>query len=145
MIEVNFYDPDYYPDARLSYSIIVTRYKSNWIFVRHHQKDTWEIPGGHIEDDELPFEAAKRELVEETGALEYVLTTVSTYSVTGVKSTGYGRLYFAEVFSTGMAPDTSEIAEIKAFDTIPDELTYPDIQPHLFEQVLLWLETWNKI
>jgi 8-oxo-dGTP pyrophosphatase MutT (NUDIX family) len=30
---------------------------------------TWEFPGGHIEDDETPFDAARREWEEETGTV----------------------------------------------------------------------------
>jgi 8-oxo-dGTP pyrophosphatase MutT (NUDIX family) len=41
--------------------------------VHHDDTDpaagTWEFPGGHIEDDETPFDAARREWEEETGTV----------------------------------------------------------------------------
>ncbi len=51
----------------LTYVVIGTRYLDKWVFVRHKLRRTWEIPGGHIEEDETPLEAAQRELQEETG------------------------------------------------------------------------------
>lgn len=32
-----------------------------------HGKGTWQFPGGHLEPGEDPFDAAKREVAEETG------------------------------------------------------------------------------
>ena len=37
------------------------------LLVKHHLFDKWVQPGGHIEDDETPEEAAAREVFEETG------------------------------------------------------------------------------
>ena len=49
MVKVEFYDTDYYPDGKLTYSVITARYKGSWILVRHRDRQTLEIPGGHIE------------------------------------------------------------------------------------------------
>lgn len=37
------------------------------LLVHHRKLDLWLYPGGHIENDEAPDEAAKREVFEETG------------------------------------------------------------------------------
>ena len=37
------------------------------LLVKHKKFDRWLQPGGHIEDDETPEEAATREVFEETG------------------------------------------------------------------------------
>lgn len=140
MTEVNFYDQEFLPEAGLTYSIISARYHGSWIFVRHHKRTTWEIAGGHIEENETPYEAACRELREETGATDFVIECVSTYSVNINGTTRYGRLYFAEVNKIGSIPDISEIAESVIRDSLPDNLTYPDIQPFLFKRVLRFLE-----
>lgn len=141
MTEVNFSDQIIPPDNILAYSVIVARCHNEWIFVRHCNRNTWEIPGGHIEPDEKPWEAALRELIEETGAIDPEPEAVSTYSVTKEGITGYGWLYFAEVSCLGQVQDTSEICEVKIMKRLPENLTYPDIQPILFEKVVAWLKS----
>ncbi|NMC38198.1 MAG: NUDIX domain-containing protein [Bacteroidales bacterium] len=145
MTEVRFYDTSYDPEEGLTYSVVASRYADKWLFVRHHDRTTWEIPGGHIEFNETPDDAARRELMEETGATEFELDCVSTYSVTIDGVTGYGRLYFAEVFSLGHVPDISEIKEIKTDLFRAEENTYPLIQPLLFERIIIYLKEKGKI
>lgn len=132
MTEVKFYAPSFEPDTKLTYSVISARFENRWIFVRHNQRTTFEIAGGHIEKGETSFEAAGRELMEETGALKFNLSCIATYSVKKDGETGWGRLYLAEVFEIGPIPDISEIAEVVFLEKIPDHPTHPDIQPHLF-------------
>jgi 8-oxo-dGTP diphosphatase len=136
MTEVKFYDPSYTPEASLTYSVISARYGNKWLYVRHQDRDTWEIPGGHIEEDETADEAAQRELIEETGAVEFKIECVATYSVLQNGEKGYGRLYLAEIFELGPVPDISEIAEVRFLDSLPENLTHPDIQPYLFERII---------
>jgi len=120
----------------LKYVVICASYQNKWLFVRHKERTTWEVPGGHIEAGETPDEAADRELREETGALEFKLTALTDYSVTDANKTGYGRLYLAEISQMGTLPQ-SEIAEVIQQNTLPDELTYPEIQPILFNYLQL--------
>ncbi len=139
MTEVNFYDPLFVPDSKLTYSVISAKFDEKWIFVRHNKRTTWEIAGGHIEEGETSFEAAGRELMEETGAIKFNLVCIATYSVTIDGETGWGRLYIAKVFEIGPIPDISEIAEIVLSDHLPENLTHPDIQPHLFKRTVEYL------
>lgn len=139
MTEVKFYAPSFEPDTKLTYSVISARFENRWIFVRHNQRTTFEIAGGHIEIGETSFEAAGRELMEETGALKFNLSCIATYSVKKDGETGWGRLYLAEVFEIGPIPDISEIAEVVFLEKIPDHPTHPDIQPHLFRKTIEFL------
>jgi 8-oxo-dGTP diphosphatase len=139
MTEVKFYDPLFKPDAPLTYSVISAKFNNKWIFVRHQKRTTWEIAGGHIEKGESSFEAAERELMEETGAVRFNLECIATYSVTKDRETGWGRLYFADVFELGPIPDISEIAEVILSDHLPENNTHPDIQPYLFRRTTEFL------
>lgn len=141
MTEVIFYGPLFTPDIRLTYSVIAAKYGDKWIYVRHHRRNTWEIPGGHIEENETSDDAAKRELMEETGAADFKIECVATYSVLKDGKRGFGRLYLADISKLGPVPDISEIAEIKILDSLPENLTHPDIQPHLFKKVITFLKT----
>jgi 8-oxo-dGTP diphosphatase len=140
MTKVNFFEAGYIPDGKLTYSVIAARFNDKWIFVRHRDRKTLEIPGGHIEENESSREAAERELREETGAEIFTLDCVATYSVTSGERTGFGRLYFAEVSEMGEIGDTSEIGEVVLLDSLPEDLTYPLIQPALFERVIRYIQ-----
>ncbi len=144
MITVRFHDPFFLPSGGLIYSVIAAQFDGHWIFVRHHDRLTWEIAGGHIERNESPDDAARREFMEETGAMEFSLDCVATYSVEKDGTTGYGRLFFAEVSEFGKLPDNSEIAETALMDNLPGNLTYPDIQPHLFRKVSEFLKAKDR-
>jgi len=53
-------------------SALVTNLSKTKILLVHHAKyDIWVQPGGHIDMNENPWQAAKRELSEETGLLNF--------------------------------------------------------------------------
>ena len=134
MKNVTFCDRTSAEDSLFKYAVIAARYRGQWIFCRHRERDTWEIPGGHREKGETLEQTARRELFEETGALEAVLTPVSAYLVDD-----YGMLFFAEVTKLGPLSQSFEIGEISFGTALPETLTYPDIQPALFQKVQGWL------
>lgn len=134
MVEVNFHSIDG-TNRQYLFVVIVTKYNDQWVWVKHRERDTWEIPGGHIEKDEFVDDAAKRELVEETGALKFSIIPICDYSVKIDDKEGFSRLFFAEVDEFGEMPE-SEI-ECKAFfSNTPGSITYPLIQPKLFQKAI---------
>ncbi len=48
-------------------TFMVIRHGGTFLLVFHRQRQTWEMPGGHIEDGESARDCAVRELFEETG------------------------------------------------------------------------------
>jgi len=134
MIKIKTYKTGTIDNDALTYAVICAKYKEKWVFGMHEDRSTWEVPGGHRESGELIDDAAKRELFEETGAVEFELSPICDYSVTRQNETGYGRLYFADIKKLGNLPDL-EIKKIAFFETLPENLTYPKIQPALLEIV----------
>lgn len=51
----------------IGFVVIFTRYQGKWVYCWHGHRKSFEHPAGHVEPDEIPVEAAKRELFEETG------------------------------------------------------------------------------
>lgn len=126
-------------DIQLKYVVIAAKYNNQWVYVRHKDRSTYEIPGGHIETNEDYVSAAKRELYEETGAVDFKLDFVSVYTVNKGCNTDGGYLFYGEIKELSSLPDY-EMEEIKLFDKLPDNLTYPQIQPVLFDEVQRWLK-----
>ena len=136
---VKFHENEKISDKPLKFAVIMAKHDSKWIFCRHKERNTYEIPGGHKEIGEDIDHTAERELSEETGAVQFSLECVCVYSVTRNDETTYGKLYFADIFELSALSSESEIAEIYHFDNMPNELTYPTIQPFLYEKVQMWL------
>ena len=135
MIKVQFYDQ--IDDAKLRFTVIITKTGNHWVFCKHKKRETLEIPGGHREPGEDIMTTAKRELYEETGATDYSIRPVCVYSVTapcnfdGLET--FGMLFYAEVkvFEQELH---SEIERIVIQDELPTSWTYPEIQPYLLKE-----------
>lgn len=81
MMEVKFYDS--VDDSLLKFAVIISQSNGKWVFCKHRERDTYEVPGGHREAGEDILETARRELQEETGAVEFEIKPICVYSVTG--------------------------------------------------------------
>jgi len=132
MVEVKFYDE--IDDSLLKFAVIIAKTNNKWVFCKHRERNTYEVPGGHREDGESIVDTAKRELYEETGAIEYTLKPVCAYSVTAPDNFNgeetFGMLYYADIQS--FEPELhSEIERIVITDQLVDQWTYPLIQPKL--------------
>ncbi|MEG1892193.1 MAG: NUDIX domain-containing protein [Clostridia bacterium] len=111
--------------------IILSLYQGKLLLSRHKQRTSWEAQGGHIEKGETPLEAAKRELYEESGAVDYQIVPAFDYCVEDEASEASGMVFFAEINALDALPE-SEMKEVACFEQLPKELTYPDITPVLF-------------
>lgn len=134
-MEIKFYSLGEINNTQFHFAVICASYMGKWIFVRHKDRKTWEIPGGHREENEDNNLTASRELFEETGAVNYEIKPVCDYSVSMGEVTTFGRLFYAKVISMGPLPE-SEICEIRLLKEMPDDLTYAQIQPYLHKKVL---------
>lgn len=118
------------------YVVVLSFYEGEILLSRHKQRETWETQGGHIEPGETPLTAAKRELVEESGAVEFEIEPVCDYWAMDEAdgSSANGVVFCADIRKLGPIPE-SEMAQVRAFKTLPANLTYPDISPVLFAKL----------
>lgn len=118
------------------YVVVLSFYRGKILLSRHKMRTTWETQGGHIEAGESAADAARRELYEESGAAVYEIVPVFDYWAMEESdgSSASGQVFFANIHKFDPLPE-SEMAEIGLFDTLPRELTYPDITPKLFARL----------
>lgn len=131
---VRFYEYEAIEDEKLKFAVILARSDGKWVFCKHRERSTLEIPGGHREAGESVDETAVRELKEETGAKKFVIRPVCVYSVLRDDAEeSFGGLYAAEIGS--FEEIHSEIEKIVLLEEPPEgNWTYPEIQPHLFKE-----------
>lgn len=136
---ISFYDFQMENQSAIEYVTIATYFRGQWVFCRHKERTTWEIPGGKRKSGESILEAAKRELFEETGATAFQIMPLDQFDVhfeseqESISTTGL--LCYAEVEQMSDLPE-SEIAEVNLASQLPSELTHPEIQPVLWQRVL---------
>ena len=115
MTEVKFYDT--VEDSLLRFAVIITVADGKLVFCKHAKRDTYE----------------------ETGALDYKIVPVCVYSVTAPDNfdgqESFGMLYFAEVYEFE-GELHNEIEKIIFTAELPEEWTYPEIQPRLLEEAV---------
>lgn len=143
MLKVNFYELNTIEDNKLKFAVIMTKFNGQWLYVKHKDRSTWEIPGGHREENESINAAASRELFEETGATKFKLNPICVYSVERDENINYtdsfGQLFYAEVQTLDNELHY-EVSEIKLFHHMSDNLTYPLVQPFLYKKTLEFLK-----
>jgi len=129
MLPVNIHELGSADDSELTRVVCVSQYKGKWVYSKNKKRGGWEIPGGHIEEGETWQEAAKRELYEETGAVDVEIEPICLYSIST-----YGMLCYARINKLDKLPE-SEIEEVGLFDDEPDDLTYKDTYNLFFKTV----------
>lgn len=135
MTIVNFYDEA--DDALLRFAVIIATSEGKYVFCKHKARNTWEVPGGHREAGETILDTAKRELYEETGAVDFDMKPICVYSVIAEDNfdgeESFGMLFYADIKSFEKELH-SEIERIMITDELPAAWTYPEIQPKLIEE-----------
>lgn len=138
MVEVNFYEQ--IDDELLKFAVIIARTDGKWVFCKHKERDTYEVPGGHREAGENISETAKRELKEETGAIDFEIKPVCIYSVKGktrvnenIDDETFGMLFIADIVSFEKELH-SEMEKVIITEKLVENWTYPLIQPKLIEE-----------
>lgn len=111
--------------------VILSFMEGKILLSRHKDRTTWETQGGHIEPGETPLEAAKRELWEESGAVEYTIRPLFDYWAGDDIGSAAGAVFRADITKLGPMPE-SEMAEVRLFDELPEVMTYTYISRELF-------------
>ncbi|MBQ4030975.1 MAG: NUDIX domain-containing protein [Bacilli bacterium] len=81
MFEVKLFSLEEIKNPELTRVVCITKYNDKLVYVKHQDRNTWELPGGHIEEGETWQEACKREMYEETGAIDIEVEPICYYKI----------------------------------------------------------------
>lgn len=117
-------------DSEITSVVIITKYKGKWVYCKHRERTTYELPGAGRGKGETLEETARRVLYEQTGAKNFELIPVGIYEA---EAKTYGMLYFSDIITIGPKP-ANEIARICYLDEHPAQQTYPQLHPRLVDE-----------
>jgi 8-oxo-dGTP diphosphatase len=110
----------------IKYVWMITKHNGKFVLCWHRKSQKWDHVGGHVEEGENPLAAAKRELFEETGAVDFDIFPVFDHAAFRKDGTfiNNGRTYFVNVREFSDLPNGSEMGKIGFFDEMPEEFRY---------------------
>jgi ADP-ribose pyrophosphatase YjhB (NUDIX family) len=116
-----------YEDPKVAAAVVV-RTKEGILLLRRAQRDRaygkWILPGGHVDRGEVVLEAARREVLEETGLRVEMTGLLDVYSYTNYP---WVLVVYTATANGGRLRPSPEALEIRAFneqDMPWDELGY---------------------
>ncbi|WP_394239489.1 RNA deprotection pyrophosphohydrolase [Niallia oryzisoli] len=83
---------------RAEHVLVICRFYDQWLLTKHKERG-WEFPGGKKEENETLEEAARREVMEETGAILQSLHYIGEYEVNSEEDSFVKAIFYAEAAS----------------------------------------------
>ena len=119
--------------------LVVPLYHGEFVFTCHETRG-WELPGGKVEPNESPAEAAAREVWEETGAvIEETALQIGEYMVEDEQGdTFYKAIFVAHVERIEERPAGFETTDVTLFPTSVDTRG-AEFSPLMKDQVFFYI------
>ena len=119
--------PDYYGIEMPHYTAVFAVTKEQTILVlrcyRHAIGEvTLTMPGGMVEESELPLEGIKREFLEETGYKAKDWKSLGTFVGNSTRGCGTYHLFFASGAFSVQSPDSGDLEELELLLWTPKEV-----------------------
>ncbi|WP_163579439.1 RNA deprotection pyrophosphohydrolase [Gracilibacillus saliphilus] len=93
-IQLSFEDQPFDSDPKHVW--VICRFEKKWLLTKHKNRGL-EFPGGKVEQNETPKQAAIREVLEETGGEVDQIKYIGQYFVSGKREKLAKNIYFAMV------------------------------------------------
>ncbi|WP_224753517.1 NUDIX domain-containing protein [Paenibacillus terricola] len=126
-------------DAPLTHALIVVKCQGKYLFMHNKWRNSWELPGGIIEDGETARECVVRELLEETNQQLQALTFKGLMkfrlqpSFHGPERTEYGALFSGQLDQLHDFVENDEASAIILWDGSSDIGHIAEIDKKLIE------------
>jgi 8-oxo-dGTP diphosphatase len=115
---------------------VICRYHGKWLLTRHSTRGI-EFPGGKVEPGETAREAAKREVMEETGGIVKRLDYIAQYFVDGKRDSIIKNVYYAEIDRLVTCDHYFETLGPVLLDKLPDNVKQNDAYSFMMKDDVL--------
>jgi ADP-ribose pyrophosphatase len=118
---------DYYYINGFNFAIIYPLTEDGLVILeksyKHGPQDIiFSLPAGHLNDNEIPLDTAKRELLEETGYSGGTWTPLGKYVINGNQHGGCSHMFIAEKVRKTAEADSGDLEEIEIVYKTPGEV-----------------------
>lgn len=117
---------DYEDERTPVVRVVVQREDGKILLARKEEIQKWELPGGKIEEDENRFEAARRELEEETGIESSEFYDMVRVEIEDENGCANAYIIYTDSHQGSAEPTSHEHDEVKWVD----QEDYPDQEFH---------------
>nr|WP_263325349.1 nucleoside triphosphatase YtkD [Neobacillus sp. Marseille-Q6967] len=93
-VELAFFQNAFAEEAK--HVLVICEYQDGWLLTKHKKRGL-EFPGGKVEDGETLEEAARREVLEETGAALSSLHPIAEYRVSEQKGSFVKAVFWGNI------------------------------------------------
>ena len=115
------------PDYVIIFPLTVSgRVVGIWHYKHGPGEETLGLPAGYVMSGEVPEDAARRELLEETGYAAKHWQSLGRYCVDGNRGCGWAHVFFAKGLSTKAQPQPDDLEEWEL-----EEMPLQIIEEHL--------------
>lgn len=118
-VKLSFQDHPFTNDPKHVW--VICKHNGRWLLTKHRDRGL-EFPGGKVEDGESAEQAARREVMEETGGHVSELMYVGQYFVNGKAGNIAKNVYFASVHKLDEKSNYFETEGPVLLEQLPDNL-----------------------
>ncbi|MEI5908966.1 NUDIX hydrolase [Bacillus spongiae] len=123
------------PKHIIAVSALVMNEKDEVLLIKtHNRTDTWELPGGQVEEGEPPHLAAEREFFEETGIEMKVESVTGVYY--NVTNELLSLVFRGKYIGGNLSLQEEEIKEAKFIPLTEENLSFYITRPHMASRAL---------
>lgn len=118
--DVYFHDVQGQFEKEARHVLVICRYKGKWVLTNHSKRGL-EFPGGKVEKNESPVQAAIREVFEETGGDAKQVIPIGEYKVLNPAGSFIKAVFYAELTALTRKEDYLETEGPVLLSELPDD------------------------